>query len=133
MSNEINIKLYPDAYITLDGIEIVVDVNDCYDDSHETTKSWSKIVDELFEMHKIPYQNDSRTIIPFDGTYNNSINEIYESLLALETVALKIRRRLEECYVLDHTTWKQMGEKEPHIRKFSYDYVFASAKHNEEE
>lgn len=124
MDNYIEMKFYVEPYITFDGIEVSIDCDNFED--YSVTKGWSQIVDELFEMNKIPYQHDTRTIIPYFGNVDSGLDQIYENILALETVALKLRRRLEESYVLDHTTWKSMGEKEPHIKRFTYDYLYVS-------
>ena len=134
MKNQFNLSLTADAYLSPDGVEVSLDIGNYCDDDQVVTESWSKIIDAEFGMEAIPYSNDNRTVFPYYGDGESGADRIYEIILALETVANKMRSRLESSYIYNHQKRLADGveatleNKDQYIEPFTYEILDQSSR-----
>jgi hypothetical protein len=131
MDKAFNMKIEPDAFVSEKGIEISLYIDGTYDLEPTITKGWSKIVDEIFEMNAIPYSNTDRIVFPYYGDREGGVDDIHDTIVALETVASKMRKRLEASYIYNHSALladkdglTYHNDKEKYTYPFDYKYLY---------
>jgi len=115
MDKAFNMKIEPDAFVSEQGIELSLYIDGTYD----------------LEMNAIPYSNTDRIVFPYYGYREGGVDDIHDTIVALETVASKMRKRLEASYIYNHSALladkdglTYHNDKEKYTYPFDYKYLY---------